>query len=566
MRIAPRLADLFIRLSLQTAGRRSRNRLLRAAWDPVAAQERTLSTILRACAGTELGSRYGLSALRGVDAFRARVPISDYEALRALVSRQVESGDAIVSATPPVMYARTSGTTGAPKYVPVTRAVLRGLKRAQRIMAAVQHTELDAFRGRVLGIGGPRCEERLADGTPAGAVTGLIYQTMPRALRAKYVVPAPVFAIEDYELKYAILARLALRAGDLSAIATANPSTILRLMDLARGSLGAVLAEMETGIVPLLGQLTPELRRALRMLEQPDPARAAALRPLLERRAAVTIADLWPELRAVVTWLGGGCAHAAEAVRLQLPPAARMIDAGYVASELRGTVVVDAARGLAVPLLQDVFFEFVPVEAWDRGERETLLLHELEEGRDYHVIVSTEAGLLRYHMNDVLRAGPPIGRTPSLAFLRKGRGATNITGEKLTEDQVHLAMVEAARVTGGRARFHLFLALPALSRYRAHVEFEGVMPDPARFASAVDEALCALNIEYAAKRRSGRLFPVELASLRAGTGEAYRRHCIEQKGQRESQLKVLALQTAQECAFDFETYRHADAPVAIALR
>ena len=54
-----------------------------------------------------------------------------------------------------------------------------------------------------------------------------------------------------------------------------------------------------------------------------------------------------------------------------LPPGARMIDAGYVASELRGTVVVDAERDLALPLLEDVFFEFVPVEAWDRGVRAT---------------------------------------------------------------------------------------------------------------------------------------------------------------------------------------------------
>jgi hypothetical protein len=566
MRIAGILADLLLRVLLKTVGRRARERLLRAAQDPQHAQARALANILKACAGTELGRRYELSSLDGPDDFRARVPISDAEMLRGSVYRQIATGAAVVSPARPILYARTSGTTGAPKYVPVTPAVLRQLKRAQRVMAAVQHDELDAFRGRVLGIGGARCEERLDDGTPAGAATGLIYETMPRALRAKYVAPAPVFSVEDYELKYALLARLALRAGDLSAIATANPSTILRLLEVVRASLSAILAEMETGDAALLRDLPPGLTRALQMLTVPDPARAKALRPLLARRDEPTMAEFWPELRVVVTWLGGGCAHAAETVRLQLPPGARMIDAGYVASELRGTVVIDAARGLALPLLEDVFFEFVPVEAWDGGARATLLLHELEEGRDYHVIVSTQAGLLRYHMNDVLRAGPRIGCTPSLSFLRKGRGATNVTGEKLTEDQVHLAMAEVARATGARSRFHLFIALPALSHYRAHVEFEGGMPDAHRFEMALDQALCGLNIEYAAKRRSGRLLPVELVPLGAGAGEAYRRHCIERKGQRESQLKVLALQSAEECDFDFEPYRCSDAPVAIAVR
>ena len=566
MRIAGLLAHFFLRLSVETVGRRARDRLFIAAQAPQRAQSRALANILKACAETELGRRYELTSLDGPDDFRARVPISDAEALRCLVSRQIATGAAVVSPARPVLYARTSGTTGTAKYVPVTPAVLRQLKRAQRVMATVQHAELDAFRGRVLGIGGARCEERLGDGTPAGAATGLIYETMPRPLRAKYVVPAPVFAIADYELKYAILARLALRAGDLSAIATANPSTILRLLEVARGSLSAILAEMETGEAALLRDLRPALAHALHVLTIPDRARAAALRPLLGRGEEVIISDLWPELRAVVTWLGGGCAHAAEAVRLQLPPGARMIDAGYVASELRGTVVVDAARGLALPLLEDVFFEFVPVEAWDRGVRATLLLHELEEGGDYHVIVSTQAGLLRYHMNDVLRAGPSVGRTPSLAFIRKGRGATNITGEKLTEDHVHLAIAKAVRTTGARSRFHLFLALPALSRYRAHVEFEGRVADFDGFARALDEALSALNIEYAAKRGSGRLLPLDLAPLRAGAGEAYRRHCIERKGQREAQLKVLALQSAEDCDFDFEPYRCADAPIALALR
>jgi hypothetical protein len=566
MRIASILADRLLRLSLETVGRRARDRLLAAAQAPQGAQRRALANILKACAETELGRRYELSSLDGPDGFRARVPIMDAEALSGLVSRQIATGAAVVSPARPVLYARTSGTTGAPKYVPVTPAVLRQLKGAQRIMAAVQHAELDAFRGRVLGIGGARCEERLADGTPAGAATGLIYETMPPPLRSKYAVPAPVFAIEDYELKYAVLARLALRAGDLSVIATANPSTILRLLEVARGSLGAILAEMESGEAALLRELPAALARTLRVLTVPDRARAAALRPLQSRGDEATMADLWPGLRAVVTWLGGGCAHAAEAVRLQLPPEARMIDAGYVASELRGTVVVDAARGLALPLLEDVFFEFVPAEAWDRGARATLLLHELEEGRDYHVIVSTQAGLLRYHMNDVLRAGPSVGRTPSLAFIRKGRGATNITGEKLTEDQVHLAIAQAARATGARSRFHLFLALPALSRYRAHVEFQGRIANVGGFGRALDEALSALNIEYAAKRRSGRLLPVEITALRAGAGEAYRRYCIERKGQRESQLKVLALQSAEDCDFDFEPYRLDHAPIAIALR
>ena len=135
---------------------------------------------------------------------------------------------------------------------------------------------------------------------------------------------------------------------------------------------------------------------------------------------------------------------AASAVASSLPPGARIIEAGYVASEVRSTVIVDPDRGLGLPLLDDVFFEFVPVEAWDRGDRDTLLLDEIEPGRDYHIVVTTAAGLVRYHMNDVVRATTRIGATPTLTFLRKGRGVTSITGEKLAEDQVNAAVRQLA--------------------------------------------------------------------------------------------------------------------------
>jgi hypothetical protein len=312
--------------------------------------------------------------------------------------------------------------------------------------------------------------------------------------------------------------------------------------------------------------LEPAIAEAIRPHLVPDPRRARALRPLAARPGSVTIADLWPDLRVIVTWLGGGCALAAEAVRAQLPARARMVDAGYVASEVRGTIVVDVVRNLALPLVEDVFFEFVPVEAWDAGERSTKLLHELREGHDYHVIVTTAAGLLRYHMNDVVRATSRIGNTPTLAFLRKGRGVTSITGEKLTEDQVHLAMAATTAELGVASTFFVVLADVRRPGYRAFAELRGPAVDPVAFAGALDRELCELNIEYASKRESGRLRPIELVPLRVGAADAYHRHCVEARKQREAQAKVLALQTVEECDFDFAAHGVASAPLAPSLR
>jgi hypothetical protein len=419
-------------------------------------------------------------------------------------------------------------------------------------MTYVQHRACPMFRGRVLVLGGTMREETLPDGTPAGSMTGLIYETMPGPLQRKYVVPPEVFAIRDAELKYAVVTRLALQHADLTAVSTANPSTLLRLRDYGRAHWSNLIAETAAGTFAEAESLPPDQAAAVRGALFPAPARARAL-DAAAQRAEPTISDLWPQLAGVVTWTGGSCALAAEAVRRSLPRGAMLIEAGYVASELRGTVVVDAGRGVALPVLEDVFFEFVRADRWDAGSRDTVLLHELEEGSDYQVIVTTASGLARYWINDVLRAGPRIGATLSLSFVRKGRGVTNITGEKLTETQVNAAMSTMARRFGCDVLFHLMLADEARSLYVVAVEFDGLV-DVTSLGGALDDELGRQNIEYASKRASRRLAPPEILRLAAGAGVAYRRWCVA-RGQRDSQFKVLALQHARECTFDFAPWR-----------
>src|SRR5262249_44285429 len=155
------LANAALRLAMATSGRWAHDRLLRAARTPREAQARTLGAILRACSSTDFGRAHGFASYADPDSFRRGVPIQDYEQLRPWIERQIATGRAVLAPEPPVFYARTSGTTGQPKAIPITRRVLSDLKRAQRAMAFVQHRASDAFAGRLLAIGGALCEETL---------------------------------------------------------------------------------------------------------------------------------------------------------------------------------------------------------------------------------------------------------------------------------------------------------------------------------------------------------------------------------------------------------------------
>ena len=544
------IANTIVGISMATIGRSAYRRLLKAAAEPREAQQRALTKILRALRTTEYGQRHGYDGLRTADEFRHAVPIQDYEALRPDIDRQVETGLPVITAEVPMMYARTSGTTGKPKLIPVTPDMMRTIKAAQRAMAYVQHRSFGAFRGRVLALAGALREDSLPDGTPVGAATGLIYRTMSPLIRSKYVLPTEVFEIEDYELRYAVMARMAAQYADISVIATANPSTILRLIHEIESSLPQIVEDLAEGCSRLVAKLPAHLATPIAAALIADQRRAGDLKSKLDRGRALTIGDLWPNMRSVMTWLGGGCAVAAQAVQQLLPASARMVDAGYVASEVRGTIVLDAQRNLALPMIEDVFFEFVPVAEWTSDQRQTRLLHEITEGETYYVLVTTLGGLARYHMNDIVRVSGRIGNTPTLAFVRKGRGVTNITGEKLSEDQVNLAVADSLAEAGIHVPFYVLVADAASSAYRGYIELgEAHHALGAQIAAQVDQKLRELNIEYNSKRSSGRLKSLQITPLARGAERAYRSHCVA-KGQREAQFKVLTLQDASEFDFD----------------
>jgi hypothetical protein len=164
---------------------------------------------------------------------------------------------------------------------------------------------------------------------------------------------------------------------------------------------------------------------------------------------------------------------------------------------------------------------------------------EIEQGREYYVIVSTKSGLYRYDINDVIRIEGRYRNTPEIVFLRKGRGMTNLTGEKVSVNQIieaHQKAADEADVLVAHFRTEADLEN---SRYVCRVEFaEHVSDDSARaFIGALDRSLMGINIEYEAKRKSRRLGPPVLHIMRDGWYERDRQTQVAE-GKRAFQAKT----------------------------
>ncbi len=91
-----------------------------ATLHPAEMQAQKLLSIVRKNEGTEYGKRYGFSSIRNISDYQKQVPVIKYEDIRDDVERVVAGEKNILTAENPVMFARTSGTMGKAKYIPVT--------------------------------------------------------------------------------------------------------------------------------------------------------------------------------------------------------------------------------------------------------------------------------------------------------------------------------------------------------------------------------------------------------------------------------------------------------------
>ena len=547
----------FLKAGLRLTQARRHRELLEGAKQPQEVQQALLRRIMAQNADTEFGKQHSFSRVSDAHSYRQAVPVQSYEDLRPYIERQELTGEPCLTAERPVYYHRTSGTVGAAKNIPVTESGLKRMKRDQRLVGYVWSRDTGILQGKGFAISGQAVEGRMEGGAPFGSASGLLYRGQSRLVRSRYVLSHEVADIEDYDARYLAMVIFGLAESNVTGMATANPSTFLRLLSVADRNSQTILEAIATGRQPNANFLPPAIRHGLK----PNPARAAHLASCLEKAGRFTFIDIWPHLKGVVTWTGGSCGTALSGLSGLLQPDIPIIELGYLASEFRGTINVDARSNVCLPTLFQTYFEFVDRDAWENGGADFLGLHELEQGRDYYVFVTTPEGLYRYDMNDIVQVSGMVHRTPTLDFVQKGKGTTSITGEKLTESQALDAVPAILSQRDIHQRFFIVIADEQAAGYTLFVESgdgeKGHHADGPTIAAEVDSRLCQLNVEYEAKRKSGRLVPLELRWLCQGSGDQYRSVCVE-SGQRDTQFKYLHLQYARECRLDFASLAEAE--------
>ncbi|HYO91620.1 MAG TPA: GH3 auxin-responsive promoter family protein, partial [Pyrinomonadaceae bacterium] len=510
--------SLLLKTAFRLHGRRASLQLDRATHAPRAVQQAFLLRTLRNNALTAFGSLHNFAGIRTESDYRRRVPVRDYEGFRPFVNRMMAGERAVLTKEQPVMLTMTSGTTGEQKFIPVTRASQRAESRLMRqwlYRALLNHPAY--MNERSVAIVSRAGEGHTPSGLAYGSASGMTYKNVPRLIRRSQAIPYPVSELEDYDQRYFLIARFAL-AAPVAFIITPNPSTLLRLAQILLERTEDLLRAIHDGTLGITARAQADIYAQLSNSLKPDPARARLLASVAAQAGSLRPADCWPNLKLIACWIGGSVGTQAH----KLPDvygAVPLRDLGYIASEGRFTVPFEDYTPSGILALRSNYYEFIPEQEADSAQPSILSSHELEAGRRYSILLTTQGGLYRYRIQDIVEVTGFYNNAPLVAFIRKEGETASITGEKLHVNHLILALDEVRR------RSHLdieqFRAAPdyTTNRYDIYLEIKGhVSPAVLRdeVLPLIDSALASVNVEYAQKRASGRLGAPRLHLMRAG--------------------------------------------------
>jgi hypothetical protein len=524
--------------------------------NPQRAQTGVLRRLLKRNAVSTFGRAHGFDSLRTPDEFAARVPLAEYEQFADDIAAARRGEPFGLTSEPVLLLEPTSGSSGTPKWIPYTASLRREFQAALNPWIAwlfLAHPRL-LFGRHYWAVSPntppPDAETPAANGLRAGFADDADYLGAAARVLARRLLAAPAELrhVSDPEAFAHLTLLFLLREKNLRLISIWHPSFLTLLLDAIPRHLPAILRELRTGAIDDTLRLSPAVRQRLQAQLRPDARRAAAIEALDLSAHPEHIGSAWPALEIVSCWVDGRPEPWLGRIR-SVFPGVTIQGKGLLATE--GVVTLPTGCGRLHPCaVRSHYFEFI-----EPGAGTVRRLWELEDGREYSVVLTTGGGLWRYRLHDSVCVQGFCGATPSLRFLGKDNAVSDMVGEKLDERHAAEALAHAESVTGLCPEFAMLVpdpptdpAAPGLADtacgYRLLLELarESVTreADAARFAAAVEAELCR-NFHYAHARNLGQLRPLRPELV--NNGAAAYRAAREASGAKAGAVKFPALDT-----------------------
>jgi len=497
-----------------------RRRLLAALAEAAGQQRRVFEAAVRGNAETEFGRRHGFERVRSVDDFRAAVPVGTYDDYAPWIESAAAGRPNVLTAEEPLLFFTSSGSTGDPKKIPITATFAREcfmpFLYATYAGIADRHPHLvdrvDAVFSLKHDPGAPR--GATASGKAHIGASQLDFSTVGEQLREPGTnapwgpLPDDLLRTDTFERLYHRL-RIAAEH-DVRCLVGINPAQVAALPHLLDRWWPQLVEDVATG------RLGDVVRRP------PNPERAAELSRRAEARGTLLPRDLWERLELVVCWNAG-------LASLYLPKALEAFGdevavhpAPVAASEGPIGIPLDGHPTAGALVVSGVFYEFIPAAEQIRPEAETLLFDQLEDGGEYHVLLTHAGGFYRYAVGDVVRVRGFVEGVPRVEYA--GRATTvSAAGERLRESQLVRALDRAC----GGAGCSIVNASARVDEGLRPPQYE-IAIEPAAGCTVLAEVLAtrldrALSEESAGYRRARSRAALDVPRVRLTAAGAFHR-------------------------------------------
>lgn len=318
-------------------------------------QKSIFTKLIQKAANTKFGLDHQFSKIKTIKDYQELVPIRDYEKLKSYFDLIHSGKKDILWPGLPKYLAKTSGTTSGTKYIPLTKqSIPNHINSARNALFSYlyHHRDTAIFDGQMLFLSGSP-ELTKENGILIGRLSGIVNHEIPSWM-TKNKLP-------NHELNS--------------------------------------LAPWEYKIEKIVEDI---VRRDLRVISGIPPWIQMFLEKVLQHTGKKTIADVFPKLDLYIH--GGvnfqpyksklGELFGKEICYLETYPASE----GFIAYQ-------DNPNQDELRLIcnSGIFYEFVPAEEVSIPNPKRLAINEVELGKDYAIVLSSNAGLWSYLIGDLVR-------------------------------------------------------------------------------------------------------------------------------------------------------------------
>jgi hypothetical protein len=481
--------------------------------NPENTQVMVFNSLIHSGQFTEFGRKFDFQRINHIKDFKKNIPVHEYDDLKPYIQKMMEGNQNVLWNSPISWFAKSSGTTSEKsKFIPVSNESLEDghYKSAKDVLALYyrNYPQSGILTGKCLTLGGSHQINQLN--------TDSYY-------------------------------------GDLSAVMIQNMSYFTQLIRTPEPAI-ALMSEWEEKIDKMAEST---IREDVTMIAGVPTWTIVLIKRIFEITGKSNLHEIWPNLEL---YMHGGVnftPYENQFKQLITSPKMRYLETYNASEGFFAAQDVIGRDGLLLFLNHGVFYEFMPLEEQGKEFPETLQLEEVQLGKNYALIISTNSGLWRYLIGDTIQF---VSVNPyRIKVSGRLKHFINAFGEEVIVDNADYAISKACQECNAAVNDYtaapIYFSSEANGCHQWIIEFSQAPNDINLFAHKLDKALQNINSDYEAKRhKSIALSEPKLSVVPKGTFAEW----LKSKGKLGGQHKVPRLSNDRTLVEEILTFCHAE--------